>query len=169
MGVPESWVREDDKAGSVDLSVLALPRDSWDRPDLLSFRSRAGLWFEIKPMDETEIQPDNSLYPVHLEFGSTARTTGNIIEEAGLALKFIKKWAVERRHFPRVGAVSLMNTVIHEGDRLTINGRQTSPIDVAWMTERVDPASGIKHHMSTGRRLPSGEWDMKYIRTVAHF
>lgn len=169
MGVPESWIREDDKAGSVDLSVLALPQDSWERPDNLSFRTRSGLWYELEPMDETEIQPDNTLYPVHLEFGDTARITGNTVEEAGLALLFIKKWVVERRHFPRIGEVSLLNTVIHEGDRLTINGRQTSPVDVAWMTERVDPASDVKPHFGSGEKLPSGEWDMKYTRTVAHF
>lgn len=169
MGAPESLIRTDEKAGSVDLSVLALPQDDWERPENLSFRTKSGLWYELKPMGETEIQPDNTIYPVHLEFGNTARITGNIIEEAGLALLFIKKWAMERRHFPRIGAVSLLNTVITEGNRLTINGRQTGPVDVAWMTERVDPVSDIKPSVGTGRKLPTGEWVTKWTRTIAHF
>lgn len=174
MGVPESWIRQDEKAGSVDLALLAEPMGSWDRPKSMSFRTRTGLWYKLSPMDESEehtataLQRDDTLYPVKLEFDPVARISGNMLEEVGLGLLYIKKWVTERRHF-RVGAISLLNTVISEGDRLTIEGRQTGPIDVAWVTERVNPASDVEPHMGSGLKLPSGVWNMEYTRTVANF
>ncbi|MDB5175901.1 MAG: hypothetical protein JWM81_759 [Candidatus Saccharibacteria bacterium] len=142
MGVDKEWLRTDGKAGSVDLSILA--GDETARIKSIALRTVSELWYSLSPLEETALQADGTISPVYLQFDPWARITGGPIEEAGLALKFIKKWATERRHFPRCGAVAITNAIIHEGEPLTINGHTTSPVDVAWVTEYVnDPSEAI--------------------------
>jgi hypothetical protein len=153
MGVNTEWLRTDGKAGSVDLSILA--RAEEERVKSIAFRTVSELWYNLSPLDETELQSDGTIAPVHLEFDPWARINGGFVEEAGLALRFIKKWVTERRHFQSSGDVAITNAVIHEGDPLTINGRDTSPVDVAWVREYVDPtgASFVTYNTETGLRI----------------
>lgn len=137
MGVEQSWLRTDGKAGSVDLAILAGESDAHVKS--ISFRTMSKLWYTLRPLDNTELQPETGLItPVRLEFDPWARMNGGLIEETSIALRSIKQWATERRHFPNPGEVSVTNAVIREGDPLVINGRETSPVDVAWVTEFVD-------------------------------
>jgi len=131
-------LRIDEQAGEADLSLLAsIP------PTVLgnmTFRTTSGLWYRLTPLEETCLIGD-SVYSAELSFDPSARINGGLKEESLLALKAVRNWAHERRHFPRFGTVALANTVIHKGEPLTINGRDTSPTDVAWITELTsDPA-----------------------------
>ncbi|MEO8863121.1 MAG: hypothetical protein ABI354_02250, partial [Candidatus Saccharimonadales bacterium] len=103
-------------------------------------------------IEETALQADGTISPIHLEFDPWARINGGFFEETGLAISFVKKWATERRHFPSFGEVAVANAIIHEGDPITINGRNTSPVDVAWVTEYVDPAEAYisTYNIETG-------------------
>ena len=161
MGVNEEWLRTDGKAGSVDLSILA--RAEEEKLKSIAFRTVSGLWYRLSPLDETELHSDDTIAPVHLQFDHWARKNGGFVEETGLALKFIKKWATERRHFPSFGKVALTNAVIYKGDPITINGCKTSPVDVAWVREYVDPdeASFAVYNLETG--IWTGE------KSFAHF
>jgi hypothetical protein len=150
MGVEQSWLRTDGKAGSVDLAILANEEKTTIKS--ISFRTLSRLWYTLSPLDDTELQSESGIItPVHLEFDPWARMNGGFIEEAGLALRSIKQWATERRHFPNAGEVTIANAIIREGDPLVINGRETSPVDVAWVTEFVDlsEASIITWHSDT--------------------
>ena len=138
MGVEQNWLRTDGKAGSVDLSILANEKATIES---VTFRTLSRLWYTLTPLGETELHTTSGLItPVRLEFDPAARMNGGLVEETGLALRSIKQWATERRHFPNPGEVVIANAVIREGDPLIINGRQTSPVDVAWVTEIVDPS-----------------------------
>lgn len=161
MGVNKEWLRTDGKAGAVDLSILA--GDEKTRIISIAFRTASELWYNLSPLEETALATDGNIAPVNLQFDPLARINGGFIEEAGLALRFIKNWATERRHFPRFGEVAVTNAIIREGDPLTINGRNTSPVDVAWVTEYVDPAdaSFATYNKETG--LWVGE------KSFAHF
>jgi hypothetical protein len=161
VGVNQEWLRSDGKAGSVDLSILARAKE--ERIKSITFRTVSELWYSLTPIDETELQPDGTITPVHLEFDPWARINGGLVEEVDLALKFIKKWATERRHFPSFGEVTLTNAIICEGDSLTINGRNTSPVDVAWVREYVDPGSASFATYNTEIGLWIGE------KSFAHF
>ena len=138
MGVSKEFLRTDGKAGAVDLSILA--GDEKTRIKSIAFRTLSELWYNLSPLEETALATDGNIAPVNLQFDPWARINGGFVEEAVLALKFIKKWATERRHFPRAGEVAVANAIIREGDPLTINGRDTSPVDIAWVCEYVDPA-----------------------------
>jgi hypothetical protein len=162
MGVDKEWLRPDGKAGSVDLSILA--GDERARIKSIGFRTVSELWYSLSPLEETTLQTDGSIAPVRLQFDPWARINGGFVEETGLALKFIKKWATERRHFPSFGEVAVANAIIHEGEPLTINGRNTSPVDVAWVTEYVDDPS--EAFMST-YDLETHEW--QGWKSFAHF
>lgn len=170
MGVPESWIRDDEKAGSVDLSMLALPVGEWERPESVSFKTKRGLWYRFSPHENTALSGD-TIEPVKLKFDPSARIGGPfaIVEELGLAVKFAKNWLIERRNF-QVGLVAVKNTLITEGDSLEINGHSTSPVDVGWVTERVNPETDWdKVQMGSGTILDSGEAQWNYTRTVANF
>jgi hypothetical protein len=137
MGVEQSWLRTDGKAGSVDLAILA--NEGKATIQSVSFRTLSKLWYTLSPLDGTELQSaDGIITPVHLEFDPWARMNGGFIEETGIALRSIKQWVTERRHFPNPGEVAIANAIVREGDPLVINGRETSPVDVAWVTEFVD-------------------------------
>jgi hypothetical protein len=174
MGVSAEYLRVNGRAGSVDLSLLAQPIESWNRPVKYSFLTRTGLWYALSPLIETDehpqtsIMPDNTIYPVNLEFENYARINGSPLEEAMLGLWFISKWVRERRHFP-AGMVAVQNSVITEGDRLVINGRQTGPVDVSWSTELVHPDSEIRPHMNYIGNTPDGEFVSVGVRTMANF
>lgn len=161
MGLNQEWLRTDGKAGSVDLSILV---DEKERIKSIGLRTISELWYSLSPLEDTAFHEDGTISPVHLQFDPWARINGGFIEEAGLALKFIKTWATERRHFPRYGQVAVANAVIQEGDPLTINGHNTSPVDVAWVTEYVDDPS--EAFIST-YDLKTHEW--QGWKSFAHF
>lgn len=161
MGVNREWLRADGKAGSVDLSILARARE--ENVKSIALRTTSELWYNFSPLDDTELRSDGTIAPVRLQFDPWARINGGFVEEAGLALKFIKKWATERRHFPNPGQVAIANAVIYEDDSLVINGHSTGPIDVAWVTEYVDPAQASSATFNEKTGLWIGE------KSFAHF
>lgn len=154
MGVNKEWLRTDGKAGSVDLSILT--SDKKDRIKSIGLRTVSELWYSLSPLEDTELQEDGTIYPVHLEFDPWARINGGFVEEAGLALKFIKKWATERRYFPNFGKVAVTNSIIHEGDPIVINGRNTSFVDVAWVTEYVEDT---RDQFISTYNMDTGSWE----------
>lgn len=139
MGVSNEWLRTDNKAGSVDLSSLALPAGHKDRIEVAEFRVARGLWYVLCSLDETELCED-AIGPVKLDIRGPNRI-GFKGEEIHMAALAIKNWLAESRHYPSHGNVDLENAIIHEGDRLTINGHATSPVEVAWVRESVVPPS----------------------------
>jgi hypothetical protein len=161
MGVNKEWLRTDGKAGSVDLSILAGNDDS--NIKFIALRTVSKLWYNLSPLEDTSLHADGTIAPVHLEFDPWARIDGGLIEEAGLALAFLRKWATERRHFPRRGEVAVTNAVIYEGDPLTINGHNTSPVDVAWACEYVDLAEASRATCKPETGIWVGE------KSFAHF
>lgn len=78
MGVNQEWLRTDGKAGSVDLSILARAKE--ERIKSIAFRTISELWYSLTPVDETELQPDGIIAPVHLEFDPWARINGGFVK-----------------------------------------------------------------------------------------
>lgn len=170
MGANEAWLlRKDDKVGSVDLSILALSEDDYDRPESISFRTKTGLWYELKPQSETEICSPSVICPVEFKRSSRSGPYENVLDAAQSIPLEIKNFITEGRHFPKIGHVAVLNEIVTEGDRLWINGHRTSPLDIAWVTERVDPASGEVGGHGYGKQMPDGTVKLIMLKTIANF
>lgn len=169
MGAMGKWLREDDRTGRVDLSCLALPEDNYMRPERISFLTKTGLWYILMPLPETQLTDDKVIYPVRLERANRSGPYENILDAASSIPREIIGWATEGRHFPHIGHVALLNIVVCEGDNLNIDGRNTGPLDSAWVTERIDPSTGETGNSGYGRVMSDGSMKLIMTRTLANF
>lgn len=173
MAAPEWFLEQNDDAGSLDLNILTEPVDSWQRPLKVSVRTSTGLWYALTPLNNehgqtaTKLDENNTIHPVKLEFEPWARINGGFIEETKLGLWAVKKWLTERRHFAS-GLVAVQSAVITEGQPLVINGRETGPVDVAWVKKRIDLSTGEISGTGTGQLLESDEVEWTYTKSVAY-
>lgn len=169
MGAMKEWLRTDSRVGSVDLSILALPETDYSRPETISFLSKRGVWYNLKPLAETALAEDGTIFPVQLERSNRSGPYENILDASINIIPEIMKWAVEGRHFPHIGSVAVQNQLVTEGDTLDINGRQTGPLDIAWVTERIDPSTGETGGAGRGTYRADGSVEIVWTRTVANF
>ena len=139
--MPAPIIRTDGKVGPVDLSLLAADRE--DGYDYVSFRTIHGLWYTFTALKSTSIERQSEgkrVQPVQL-CAKTEVLYSDCFIDLGSAPVFagqaLTNWLTERRHFPKNGEVSLQADMIIEGDRLAINGQETSPVDSGWVRERL--------------------------------
>ncbi|HEY4963202.1 MAG TPA: hypothetical protein VIH90_00710 [Candidatus Saccharimonadales bacterium] len=126
--MPSRFTRTDGKEGPIDLSLLANDREAGY--DYVTFSTASGLWYAFTALKTTRVE-DRRVQPVLLKAHTEIIYSDDPIDLAMSPLyagKALKNWLRERRHFPGIGEVSLSADVIAEGDRLTINGQQTSAV-----------------------------------------
>ena len=131
------FTRTDGKEGPIDLSLLAADRN--DGFDFATFRTANGLWYTFTPFKTTRVE-GRRVQPVLLEAYTEIVYSDDPVDLAMSPLyagQALRNWLRERRHFPRIGEVSLSADVIAEGDRLTINGQQTGVVDCGYVREAI--------------------------------
>jgi len=169
MVAPRNIVEMGEKSGVVDLSVLALPEDDYNRPECISFLGKFGLRYTLKPHTRTEIKPNGTIFPVILQCNNGRFEPENPIDAVTMGLRLARNWVYEGYKFQGLGVVSVANELIHQGDPLSIGGIQTGPIRTASVTWRVDPTSDVKPNQSTAIKQDDGMWKFIGTRTVTNF
>ena len=133
---------DDDKCGYVDLSLMAAPKANPYHIEAVYFRTvRHRLWYFLNRTEDTEkLSYENTLNPVDLKISNPVNPfseKADVSYSLFLPIHSALNWLRETRHIQE-GAVAVANCVMKPGDPLTIDGRKTSPTDLALVVHSND-------------------------------